>query len=75
MAGITLEQAQAQLQAYLDAEAAVLAGQSVQMGDRSLTLANLAAIQIGIKTWDERVKALAQAGAGRGRARTVTPGW
>lgn len=75
MAGITLAQAEARLAAYLAAEEAVLAGQTVQMEGRSLTLANLAQIQSGITTWDARVKNLTHTAAGRGRARTLTPGW
>lgn len=75
MAGITLAQAEARLLAYLAAEESVLAGQSVQLDGRTLTLANLASIQSGIATWDARVKTLTQSAAGRGRSRTVTPGW
>ena len=59
MAGITLAQAEAQLAAYLAAEAAVLAGQSYSIAGRSLTRANLDAIQQGIKIWDDRVQKLA----------------
>jgi hypothetical protein len=75
MAGITLAQAEARLAGYLAAEEAVLAGQSVQMDGRALTLANLALIQAGIELWDARVKNLSQASAGRGRARTLSPNW
>lgn len=77
MAGITLEQAQARLQEYLDAETAVLAGQAWALGGQQLTRANLADIQAGIKVWDERCKALAAAPAvgGRGRSVTVAPRW
>lgn len=72
MAGITAAQAEAQLALYLAAEAAVLAKQSYSIGGRSLSLANLAEIQAGIKLWDERAKALAM-NVGRGRARTIVP--
>ena len=75
MAGISLAQAESRLAAYLAAEEAVLGGQTVQIDGRSLTLANLAAIQSGINVWDARVKNLTQASAGRGRSRTITPGW
>lgn len=71
MAGLTLAQAEARLQLYLDAEAKVLAKQSYAIGDRNLTLADLAEIQTGIATWDARVKELAVRETGRGRARTV----
>jgi len=72
MAGITLAQAEAQLALYLAAEAAVLAKQSYEIAGRKLTKANLAEIQQGIATWDERAKSLS-ANAGRGRGRTMVP--
>lgn len=72
MAGITLAQAEAQLALYLEAEAAVLAKQSYSIGGRSLSLANLAEIQQGIKLWNDRAISLA-ASVGRGRARTIVP--
>lgn len=74
MAGITLEQAQASLDAYLAAEAKILKGQKVELDGRVLTRANLADVQIGITTWDARVKQLAGQASGRGRMRTVRPG-
>ena len=52
------------LQLYLDAEASVLKGQSVRMGDRMLTKADLAQIQAGRKEWQARV----DREAGRGGA-------
>ena len=62
MTGITLATAEARLQLYLDAEAKVLAGQSYSIstgsGSRTLTRADLAEIQSGIKLWDARAKAL-----------------
>lgn len=75
MAGITLAQAEAQLQRYLDAETKVLLGQRVDLDGVSLTRANLEQIRAGIDAWDARVKALSGAASGRGRARTVQPGW
>jgi len=74
MAGITLEQAQAQLAAYLAAETAVLSGQKYEIAGRMLMRANLAEIQTGIRTWNERVITLSNAGRGRSRARTVVVG-
>ena len=71
MAGITLAQAQAQLDAYLAAETAVLQGQSYQIAGRSLTRADLDSIQAGITLWNDRVSQLAVKSAGRGRTRTV----
>lgn len=70
MPGITLAQAETQLAAYLAAETAVLSGQSYEIAGRRLTRADLAAIQAGIKMWDERAAAL---GATRSRARTIVP--
>lgn len=75
MAGITLSQAESQLAAYLAAEISVLSGQSYEFQGRSLTRANLAEINKGISTWDRRVKELSASAGGRGRARTISPGW
>lgn len=74
MAGITLDQAQAQLNLYLAAEATVLTGQSYTIAGRSLTRANLGDIQAGIKLWDGRVKQLGLRVSGRSRSRTVVVG-
>lgn len=74
MAGISLTQAQAQLEAYLAAEVAVLAGQAYEIAGRKLTRADLATIQAGIKAWDGRVKELSRSGRGRGRSRTIVVG-
>lgn len=71
MAGITLAQAQTQLDAYLAAETAVLSGQAYDWNGKKLTRADLEAIQRGVKTWDDRVKSLNVASRGRSRARTV----
>lgn len=62
MAGITLEQAQAQLDAYLAAETKILAGQAVDMDGRRLTRADLAAVQQGITVWNGRVNKLSRNG-------------
>lgn len=43
------------LQLYLNAEASVLKGQSVRMGDRMLTKADLAEIRTGRKEWQRAV--------------------
>lgn len=68
MAGITLAQAQAQLDAYLAAETAVLSGQSYEIAGRKLTRANLGDIQTGITLWNQRVQALAARASGGRRA-------
>jgi len=76
MSAFTLEQAQAQLDAYIAAETKVLGGQSAQLPNgNQLTLADLATIQAGIKLWAQRVNELSNRAAGRTRCRTVSPGW
>ena len=74
MAGITLAQAQTQLDAYLAAETAVLSGQKYEIAGRSLTRANLVEVQAGITTWNARVINLSNLANGRGRSRTVVAG-
>lgn len=76
MAGITLAQAQTQLDAYLAAETAVLIGQSYKMSlgtgsERWLTRADLEMVQRGITIWNGRVVNLTNQSAGRSRSRTV----
>jgi hypothetical protein len=75
MPGITLEQAAAQLALYLAAEAAVLTKQSYKIGERQLTLADLEAIQQGIKTWNDRVQSLTPVAGRSARSRTIVAGW
>jgi hypothetical protein len=79
MAGITLAQAQARLDQYLAAEAAVLQNQEYKIGAgdgfRSLTRANLAEIQKGIDLWNKKVQDLSAMATGRGRSFTPTPRW
>ena len=75
MAGITLTQAQTQLNAYLAAETAVLSGQKYEIAGRMLQRAHLIEIQAGITLWDNRVKRLSSMQAGRSRARTVVVGF
>lgn len=74
MAGISLAQAQAQLDAYLAAETAVLSGQRYKIADREMTRADLETIQAGIKIWNDRVVQLSNRALGRSRARTVVVG-
>lgn len=75
MAGITLLQAQTQLDSYLAAETAVLSGQSYEIAGRKLSRADLASIQTGISTWNARVITLINQAAGRSRSRTVVVGF
>jgi hypothetical protein len=74
MAGIRLEQAQAQLDAYLEAELAVLKNQSYEIAGRKLTRADLKSIQSGIKSWSDCVSALTTRANGRRRNRTIVVG-
>lgn len=64
MAGITLAQAEAQLSLYLDAEAKILAGQRVRIGDKDITRADLEFVQKGIDFWQGRVTKLARTTTG-----------
>lgn len=73
MAGITLAQAQAQLDAYLAAETAVLSGQQYEIAGRMLRRANLVEIQKGIEIWNTRVKQLSRTSQGRSAAVTLRP--
>ena len=74
MAGITLLQAQTQLDAYMAAETAVLSGQSYEIAGRKLSRANLAEIRTGVDLWNSRVITLTNQSQGRSRARTVVAG-
>lgn len=73
MAGLTLAQAEARLQQYLDAEAAVLGGQAYEIEGRMLRRADLDAIQAGIKIWDSRCKELSAQSSRGGRAVVLRP--
>jgi hypothetical protein len=43
------------LQKYIDAEAAILTGQSVRFGERLLTRADLDMVQSGRREWERKV--------------------
>jgi hypothetical protein len=75
MPGITLAQAQTQLDAYLAAETAVLTGQKYEIAGRVLQRADLAQIQAGIELWNQRVEALTARANGSRRAIVARPGW
>jgi len=62
MAGITLIQAQEQLDAYLAASIAVSKGQSYSIDGRALTRANAAEIRNCIEFWDRQVQRLTRGG-------------
>lgn len=57
--------AQTMLQTYLDAEAAILDGQSIRMGERMLTLADLSMVQAGRREWEAKVDAESATAQGR----------
>jgi hypothetical protein len=73
MAGITLAQAEAKLQQYLDAEEKVLLGQEYTIGNRTLRRADLAEIREGVTYWNGKVNELSSGGAGV-RVRGLTLG-
>lgn len=78
MAGITLEQAQAQLDSWLAASTAVATSQSYEIdtsnGRRKLTRADAAEVRQQITYWQEKVNTLTNASAGgRRRTRYVVP--
>lgn len=75
MAGITLIQAQAQLDAYLAAETAVLSGQKYEIAGRMMQRAQLSEIQQGITLWNSRVVMLTNQLQRRSRSRTVVVGF
>ena len=65
--GVSLEQAQTMLDAYLAAENAVLSGQSYTMGSRTLTRANIEFIRKGRQEWEQKVNSLSGIGSVRVR--------
>lgn len=73
MAGITLEQAQAKLDAWLAADDAVAKGQAYSVGGRSFTRADAAVIRENIDYWERKVARLSGGGNGGMRVRYGTP--
>lgn len=65
MSWITIEEARAKLQMWLEAEAAVATGQSYKIGTRSLTRASLSDIRQQISFWRNEVAKL-ESGRGSG---------
>lgn len=55
VAYVVMKTAQEMLDFYIDAEVAVLGGQTVRLGDRQLTRADLAEIRSGRKEWQAAV--------------------
>lgn len=64
MSAISLATAESRLVLWLDAEASIALGQSVQSEGRTLTRANLAEVRQQISYWEERVNR-ATRGTGR----------
>ena len=75
MAGLDLSTANARLQLYLDAEAAILTRQEYAINGRRLRYADLAEVRAGIDLWDRRVKELTARNSGRGRSISLSPRW
>lgn len=73
MAGITLETAQRQLDLWIAAEERVSHGQSYQIGNRSLTNADLTQIGKRIEYWSNKVEALSATRKGRNRMGHFVP--
>lgn len=73
MAGITLAQAQGQLDAWLAASLAVASSQSYSIAGRSLTRADARTINDMVTKWQNEVNRLSRANSGRGRTRYVVP--
>lgn len=73
MAGYTLAQAQAQLDLWMAADAAVATSQSYSIAGRSLSRADAAEITSKIQFWNGQVKLLSANAAGRRRTRYAVP--
>ena len=72
MAWVTLEEAQENLQMWLDAEKAVaVSGQSYKIGSRTLTRASLADITARIKYWRAEVSKIENGRSGMRVLRTI----
>lgn len=66
MAGVTLSQAETQLELWLEASTRVAAKQSYSIAGRSLTFADLADINAQIKYWNDQVIKLSRTASRRG---------
>jgi len=73
MAGITLEQAEAQLASWLAASTAVAGNQSYKIGTRELTRADAKVILDQVEFWDRRVQQLARGAGAVARLGTPIP--
>lgn len=76
MAWITIDEARANLQMWLEAEKAVATGQSYQIGTRRLTRASLSDITERIRYWRTELERLENGrGAGASVFRAVPRDW
>jgi hypothetical protein len=73
MAGITLAQAQAQLDAWLADSLAVSSNQSYSIAGRSLSRANASEISAMVDKWESKVKQLTASNSGVNRTRYLVP--
>lgn len=71
MAGITLATAEAQLQIWIDADAAVAKNQSYSIAGRSLTRTDAGEITEKINYWQAQVSRLSARASGRSRVRYI----
>ena len=67
--------AEKRLELYLNAEEAILSGQSYEMGDRKLTRANLKDVVSTINSLKKEIAALETRLNGRARVRIVRLSW
>lgn len=70
MSGITLAQAQEQLDAWMAASLAVTKGQSYALNGKSYTRVNVEHIDKMILLWDRKVKELSDTASGTAVSRT-----
>ncbi|SFI31285.1 DUF6148 family protein [Nitrosomonas sp. Nm34] len=75
MAGITLEQAEAELDRWMEANKKVASGQSYEIDGRRLDRVNAKEIREQITYWNGMVKDLSVKARGRSRSANVSPGW
>ena len=75
MANERLEKAKARLDAYYEAELAVLSGQEYRIGSRTMRRADLSEIRAAIKELESQVAELTavESGGGRRKSYRITP--
>lgn len=75
MSWITIDEAKANLQMWLEAERTVSTGQSYKIGGRSLSRVNLSDIAERIKYWRNEIDKLESGRTGARVLRTVPRDW